>query len=448
MLSVKSLSILELNKMNDRDKTKFQLIDDLGRLRHRIDKLEILETKHKQMEEELRKSEERYRIITETVLAGITIVDADENLTFANPAFAEMTGYSHDELMGMRLSQLTDQEEFAMYQEQTRERKKGMCSHYETKIRCKDGRIQNVLVSASPFTKADGSYEGSLVVTIDITKLKQVEEALQKGYDELEHRVEERTIWLKTINKLLKEQLTERKKMEVKLRNSQHMEVLGQLTAGVSHEVRNPLSAILAVSEALKKDLGENSEYSSYLDQIITQVDRLSHLMKDLLDLGKPIVQSRLQPESMLVIITQTIELWKQSTSFKKHKIHFIKPAGIGKLEVIADGAKLQQVFLNLLENAAQHSSEDNEIQLVILEPEGKTLGVCVVDCGSGIPPENLPRIFEPFFSTRRKGTGLGLSIVKNIVETHGGEITVRNNDESPGCTVEVSLPIAEDLES
>ncbi|MCK4576554.1 ATP-binding protein, partial [candidate division WOR-3 bacterium] len=149
-----------------------------------------------------------------------------------------------------------------------------------------------------------------------------------------------------------------------------------------------------------------------------------------------------------LVIITQTIELWKQSTSFKKHKIHFIKPAGIGKLEVIADGAKLQQVFLNLLENAAQHSSEDNEIQLVILEPEGKTLGVCVVDCGSGIPPENLPRIFEPFFSTRRKGTGLGLSIVKNIVETHGGEITVRNNDGSPGCTVEVSLPIAEDLES
>jgi signal transduction histidine kinase len=112
---------------------------------------------------------------------------------------------------------------------------------------------------------------------------------------------------------------------------------------------------------------------------------------------------------------------------------------------VLADGRRLQQVFLNLLDNAAQHSPEGSEIQVVICEPEGRVCRTQVIDRGSGIPPEILSRIFEPFFSTRRGGTGLGMSIVKHIVEVHGGTITIVNNDPPPGCTVEVRLPIGDE---
>ena len=101
---------------------------------------------------------------------------------------------------------------------------------------------------------------------------------------------------------------------------------------------------------------------------------------------------------------------------------------------------RLQQVFINLLENAAQHSPE-GEILLEILDPAEEMIRVRVVDQGSGISPENIEKVFDPFFTARKGGTGLGLSIVKHIVDSHGGVILIWNNDPPPGCTVEISLP-------
>jgi signal transduction histidine kinase len=110
---------------------------------------------------------------------------------------------------------------------------------------------------------------------------------------------------------------------------------------------------------------------------------------------------------------------------------------------VTAQGRRLEQAILNILENAAQHSPEGSEIQLIIDRPlEGKCK-VKVVDRGSGVPEEFLERVFEPFVSTRKGGTGLGLCIVKNTVEALGGGVVISNNDPPPGCTVELTLPLA-----
>jgi signal transduction histidine kinase len=109
---------------------------------------------------------------------------------------------------------------------------------------------------------------------------------------------------------------------------------------------------------------------------------------------------------------------------------------------VFADSQRLQQVFINLLENATHHSPEGSEIQLVIKKPVNERCAVQVIDRGSGVPDDLLPRIFEPFFSTRRGGTGLGLSIVKYVIENHGGTVAVYNNEPSPGCVFEIKLPI------
>jgi len=238
----------------------------------------------------------------------------------------------------------------------------------------------------------------------------------------------------------------ERVAMEKQLRHLDKMTLLGQLAAGVAHEVRNPLNAILAVAEALFqdiKDIGDNPDYyKPFLDHIRTQVDRLSNLMGDLLDLGKPILPSGFLKEHLPEICTATIDLWKQTALSHNHKILFVVPAEKNNLYVKADNSRLQQVFLNVLENACHHSPEGSEIQLVIQNPKGATLRVQIIDPGTGVPPENLSRVFEPFFTSRKKGTGLGLSLVKHIVQAHGGDVSIWNNNPSPGSTVEITLPV------
>jgi two-component system sensor kinase FixL len=109
-------------------------------------------------------------------------------------------------------------------------------------------------------------------------------------------------------------------------------------------------------------------------------------------------------------------------------------------MKVIGDGVKLKQALINLLENAAQHSPEDREIT-VTLEQEASKVWIKVKDQGTGIKPEIMSEVFKPFFTTRPRGAGLGLSIVKSIVETHGGDIHIYNNNPPPGLTVELYLP-------
>jgi two-component system NtrC family sensor kinase len=234
----------------------------------------------------------------------------------------------------------------------------------------------------------------------------------------------------------------EKDRMEHRLRNAQRMEIVGKLAAGVAHEVRNPLNAIQAIADALSQELRQNDEYQQFLVHIHTQVERLSVLMKDLLDLGKPVDKMHQHRESLDEICSSSLDIWRHSGHSRSHTVRLIKPQGDGSIFVAADSRRLQQVFLNLLDNAAQHSADGSSIQIVIHEPAGGLCSVEVVDSGSGIPDEILPRLFEPFFSTRRGGTGLGMSIVKHIVEAHGGTVSAGHTLPPPGCTIKVQLPL------
>jgi signal transduction histidine kinase len=237
--------------------------------------------------------------------------------------------------------------------------------------------------------------------------------------------------------------ILEQETISKQLRLSEKMKVFGQLAAGVAHEVRNPLNAIMAITEALAMDLGDHKEFGPFLGHIQTQVNRLSDLMRELLDLGKPIESSSFRRVSISDICSVTIDMWKQSTLSKKHKVTLMKPAVHNDMAIIGNSQQLQQVYFNLLENAAQHSPEESEIVLTILGPDGDHVITRVTDCGTGIPEEHISKVFEPFFTMRRKGTGMGLSLVQHYVEAHGGAVTVWNNASVPGCTFEVSLPLA-----
>ena len=237
--------------------------------------------------------------------------------------------------------------------------------------------------------------------------------------------------------------VVERDAMEERLMNARKMEVIGKLASGVAHEVRNPLNAIMAISEALARDLGENPEYRPFLEHIRTQVDRLSTLMRDLLDLGKPAEQLQLQRESLRDLCSSSLDIWKHTGFGTSHQASILWPLAAGDIFIPADSGRIQQVFLNLLENAAQHSPAGSEIRIVVHPPERNNVRISVVDSGAGVPADVLPRIFEPFFSTRKAGAGLGMSIVKHIVESHGGTIGIRNNDPPPGCAVEMEFHVA-----
>jgi len=259
----------------------------------------------------------------------------------------------------------------------------------------------------------------------------------------LEKLVVRRTSALQMVNVELENKITELKQTKDRLLNSQKMEIIGKIASGVAHEVRNPLNAILAISEALFQEIGNHPEYKPYLDNVRLQVDRLATLMSDLLELGKPVEKSTFAPVSLYGICNEALELWQQSSSNGDREVRLLCPQGDSKLEVVVNGPKIKQVFFNLLENAAQHSAKDSDISITLIKQRDSTVQALVKDQGEGIKPEHISEIFKPFFSTRRRGTGLGLSIVRSIIESHGGSIRIFSNNPPPGITVEIELPLA-----
>jgi two-component system, sporulation sensor kinase E len=228
---------------------------------------------------------------------------------------------------------------------------------------------------------------------------------------------------------------------ENQLTQSQKLRILGLLTSGVAHEVRNPLNAISVVLEALFQELGDKPDYLLYKDHVFTHVERLTRLMQDLLELGKPIERSKVVIINFYDLVKESVALWKSSGNRSGYTVEINKEEMEEELKIKGDPLKLQQVFMNILENASQHSPKGTVISIWI-QKEGKYVKVSICDQGSGIKEDNLKRMFEPFFTTRKKGTGLGLAIVKHILEVHNGTVSIRNSTPGPGCTVDIELPL------
>jgi PAS domain S-box-containing protein len=236
----------------------------------------------------------------------------------------------------------------------------------------------------------------------------------------------------------------EKARLDNQLHQDQGMKVLGQLAAGVSHEVRNPLNAILGLTDVLAQDLSRDPEYQEIFTHIRLQVDRLSNLMRDLLELGKPIEPAKMNSVRVDKLLESAVMLFVESPEGRDHPVDVVADKTGGGCYVIGDGTKLQQAFLNLLGNAADHSPAGCPIRVEVVSSSPPWLCLRFVDQGSGIPQENLSRLFEPFFTTRKGGTGLGLSIVRHLIEAHGGSVLIRNNADQRGATVEVKLPSAQ----
>jgi PAS domain S-box-containing protein len=302
-------------------------------------------------------------------------------------------------------------------------------SEYENYWVARDGARRFIRWTNSTVLDKNGNIELVVGTGIDITERKQAEIELDRYKTDLERLVRERTAALRA--------------SEEQLMKANEMKLLGQLTSGVAHEVRNPLNGIVAIMSALSQELSDSEDFKPYLQHMRTQVTRLTVLMEDLLMLGRPIKKEKMADVSLVEVVRSTLSSWQHGVQGKR-EVQFAAPeiADCG-VRILADTTKIEQMVVNLLDNAHQHTPPEKCIELSIREPEKGTVLFSVKDSGPGIPTDVMPRIFEPFFTTRKGGTGLGLSIVRHIVESHGGNIRAFNNVGCPGTTFEVRLPVA-----
>jgi PAS domain S-box-containing protein len=236
--------------------------------------------------------------------------------------------------------------------------------------------------------------------------------------------------------------ITDRKKAEAALIEANEMKLLGQLTSGVAHEVRNPLNGIMAIMGALSKELSDSVRFEPYMQHMRNQVTRLTTLMEDLLALGRPLREENMREVSLVSIVETAVGTWRETMQTSTPIVKIDNPDNPEQCLIRADATNMTQMIINLLENAYHHSPKDAEIMCRVHGKVTNTVILCIKDRGTGIAQEILPRIFEPFFTMRKGGTGLGLSIVRHIVEIHQGSIFAYNNTDGPGATFEVVLPL------
>jgi two-component system sensor kinase FixL len=230
--------------------------------------------------------------------------------------------------------------------------------------------------------------------------------------------------------------LTARVRMEEQLREQAALARLGQMAAVIAHEVKNPLAAVRGAIQVIAKRLPAGSRETSVMADVITRIDALNELVKDLLLFARP-PQPKPVPVDLLSLLAGTASLLRQDTA---HRDVAVTVSGAAP-PVMADPELLKIVFLNLLLNSAQAMGGRGEI-FVTIETAGDVCRIAVVDHGPGIPPDVREKLFTPFFTTKSRGTGLGLSTVKRLVDAHQGSLEVACPPEG-GTVITVRLPLA-----
>jgi signal transduction histidine kinase len=232
---------------------------------------------------------------------------------------------------------------------------------------------------------------------------------------------------------------TERERLQESLRRSESMAAMGGLVAGVAHEVRNPLFSISATVDALETDLRDRPDFMELAGLLRSQVGRLTQLMRDLLDYGKPAALSlaAVQPGDPVRVAARGCAALARS---KEVELDVQVAPGLPALAL--DAGRMEQVLENLLANAVHHAPRGSSVRLTVdLADEGRAVSFRVEDEGPGIASADLERLFEPFFSRRQGGTGLGLPVVHRIVDAHGGVVRAANRPQG-GAVFTVILPV------
>jgi len=389
-------------------------------------------TRRHHAEAMIRKSEEKYRVLVESANNIILRLDKEGRATFLNEFGEKFFGFSQAEILGKSVVGT-----IVPYHDDAgrdlRAMIDGICAHPEHYA---VNENQNVRKSGEKMWIAwtnraiinDRGDPEVLCIGTDISERKKSEEKLAVMYRDLQKAHES-----------LKE-------AQNQLLQTEKMAAIGQLSAGVAHEVKNPLAIILLSVSALESQLqGLSEESKKYLHMITEAAERANKVVVQLLNFSR-FTKAHAQKESLHVILENVLSLAK--TTFKGKTIEFHTELINRELWVNADKTLMEQAFFNLIANAADAIVDKGKIVvrtnvIELIDKKRKEVIVVVEDNGPGIPEDIRTRIFEPFFTTKEqgRGTGLGLSIVYTILERHGGKISFES-EIGKGTKFFIGLPL------
>ncbi|HSR12123.1 MAG TPA: ATP-binding protein, partial [Thermodesulfobacteriota bacterium] len=316
----------------------------------------------------------------------------------------------------------------------------------------KDGSVAYCEWYNSSLADESGNLRSILSLVLDVTERKKLEEELRRSRDELETRVEARTVELARANRELVEEMGKREKAEQQLRQAQKMEAIGTLTGGIAHDLNNILAPIVINAELALLTADGNARIRNNLDLILKSGIRGKELVKQLLLFSRK-SERKQDTVSLTPLVKETFGLLRASIPATiQMKLHLETDTD----SVVADPSQIQQVIMNLCTNAAYAMREKTgSIDISLrdaafgpvdaLEPDmepGDYMVLSVKDTGCGMGDEVKKRIFEPFFTTKPagEGTGLGLAVVYGIVKNHKGNITAYS-EPGKGSVFNVYLP-------
>lgn len=220
---------------------------------------------------------------------------------------------------------------------------------------------------------------------------------------------------------------------------AEHFATLGELATGLAHEIRNPLAGIAGVIEIVGRDLPASSPARAVVKDVREEIAQINRILTDLLGTARPRA-AEMRQSDLNTTVEHAVMLARQQVLSKPIKIEFT-PVG-SLLEVDHDSDQIHQVLLNLLLNSVQAIDGAGEVRVAVFAGnDGQDAVITVFDTGHGIPAEDLPNIFRPFFTTKGNGTGLGLSLARRIIEEHHGRIEVESS-AGKGTTFSVALPV------
>ena len=336
-------------------------------------------------------------LVFQSVGTGLIALDREHRVTALNRAAEEITGRAASEAIGRPWSVLFGDAVALDAIDAAIEDNPRTSTLHETTLRRPDGTAAPVRLTFSALRSGEGARLGLIGACEDLSAIRQ---------------------------------------LEARMRQADRLATLGRMAANIAHEIRNPLASLTGAIEVLATP-ATTAEARDRLSQIVMrESERLNQIIKDFLEYARP--------------APLTLETVSVATTLEEVLVLFEHRARPGSLKIVrefsallhwrVDPQQFKQVVWNLCLNAVQAMPDGGELRLGAAAASGQMLAVWVSDTGAGIAPDDLPHVFEPFFSTKAEGTGLGLALVHRIVQEHGGEIDVRSTPGF-GTTFTIMLP-------
>lgn len=347
---------------------------------------------------ERKEVEERYKSLFEQNPDPIASFDVHGKFMTANASCEKITGYTLQELKAMDFTELVFREDVEKMRKYFRATLGGDQPSFEIPFRHKDGHRIEMSVKNVPIV-VHGEIVGVYGIARDITEWKQAEDMLRK---------------------------------------SDRLSIVGQLAAGVAHEIRNPLATLSGFVQLLNEQTNENKHYYEIM---LSELDRINFIVSEFMMLAKPQVLE-FEKKDLKKILNHVITLANTQAIMNNIDISSTWPEHLPL--ITCEENQLKQVFINIMKNAMESMPWGGELAIQVHHQDPNHVVIQFSDQGIGIPEHRIERLGEPFYSTKEKGTGLGLMVSYKIIEAHGGRITIES-EVGKGTTVEVILPVQKD---